>query len=297
MNLRITAVVVTYNKFDLLKDCLEAIQNQSYPCTDIVLIDNGGFPETQNIVKNILDTTRIHHRIMKNNVGGAGGFYQGIIDAQACKPDYIWILDDDTIASVSALKNLVVVHDVLSTKHQIEPAILASNVLWKDGSQAIMNVPRFYSDHGSDRKDIRKIVSSSFVSMLVSNDSIKNVGLPIKDFFIWGDDVEFSRRISQHYKSFWVKNSVVTHMMAENIGPNIRRERSSKRMGRYFYEFRNRLYISRKYDSKLDVLKRFSKNLCIAIIVLFKKDGFNKCKIVLRGTFAGIVFNPKVNHL
>ena len=48
MNPGVTAVVVTYNRKDLLIECLEAIQSQSYPVSSILLIDNASTDGTHD---------------------------------------------------------------------------------------------------------------------------------------------------------------------------------------------------------------------------------------------------------
>ncbi|WP_146984052.1 hypothetical protein [Lactiplantibacillus argentoratensis] len=47
-------------------------------------------------------------------------------------------------------------------------------------------------DHG-----IVKANSASFVSTLFSRGAIYQVGFPITQFFIWGDDVEFTQRMAK----------------------------------------------------------------------------------------------------
>ncbi|WP_164506778.1 glycosyltransferase [Lapidilactobacillus bayanensis] len=294
---RIVAVVVTYNKPELLQNCLNSIYQQSHPCVDVVLIDNGGFQDTQKVVSRFNNKGfKIHHHIMNENLGGAGGFYQGIKDSFKYAPDFVWILDDDTIPENTALEQLIEAKNSLNDMGVNEVGLLASNVLWKDNSKAIMNVPKFSTD---DKKvnGLLPIISSSFVSMLVSSDAIKSLGLPIKEFFIWGDDAEFSRRISTRYSAYWVQKSKVIHMMATNSGPNIITEKDTDRLDRYFYEFRNRIYILRKYENNYMVLKKVLKNMSIAVVALFQKDGVKRFKIVLNGTVSGFSFNPKVVKL
>ncbi len=286
--------MVTYNKPKLLQSCLNSICQQSYPCLDIILIDNGGFSDTLETVEKFNNQNcKIHHHIMNKNLGGAGGFYQGIKDSLNYDPDFVWIMDDDTIPESTALEQLINAKILLNNIGVSKVGILASNVLWKDNSEAVMNVPRIATD-AKEMKGLLPIISSSFVSMLVSINAIKLVGLPIKEFFIWGDDAEFSRRISTHYPSYWVKNSKVIHMMATNSGPNIITEKDVNRLDRYFYEFRNRIYILRKYDKKTVILKKIIKNMLIAIAALFQKKGIKRFKIVLNGTISGFSFNPKI---
>lgn len=296
MSCKVAAVIVTYNKPDLLKECLNSVLYQTYLCDDVVLIDNGGFETTEKVVKPFEeDFSNLHHVKTGENLGGAGGFFKGIVEAMNYTPDFLWILDDDTVPHLDALEKLVAAVNVFDGEN-IEIGFLASEVRWTDDTLAIMNVPRFFKN---DEKNFgyKKLVSSSFVSMLVSTNAVKNLGLPIPEFFIWGDDAEFSRRISERYPSFYVSDSQVTHLMNNNIGPNIIKEQDLNKLDRYFYEFRNRVYIIRKFDTKKILVKKVLKNLAIAVVSLTKKRGLKRFNIVLKGTWQGFLFNPKVKFV
>ena len=99
MNPGVTAVVVTYNRKDLLIECLEAIQSQSYPVSSILLIDNASTDGTHDALndKGFLKNNNFIYCLMETNLGGAGGFHEGFRRAAKLKNDFIWIMDDDTV--------------------------------------------------------------------------------------------------------------------------------------------------------------------------------------------------------
>ena len=59
------------------------------------------------------------------------------------------------------------------------------------------------------------------VSLFIKAETVKELGLPIKDFFVWSDDWEFTSRISKKYNSYYVKDSVVIHKSNSNVGASI----------------------------------------------------------------------------
>jgi len=86
--LRVCAVVVTYNRKDLLVECLEALRRQTGPLDAIYIIDNAstdGTPELLRsrgyrdgaVIENPLDGSEIIIRYVRLpvNTGGAGGFH------------------------------------------------------------------------------------------------------------------------------------------------------------------------------------------------------------------------------
>lgn len=293
MNYKVAAIIVTYNKPELLKRCLNSVLKQTYLCDNVILIDNGGFETTQSIVDLFKQHfSNLHHVNTGENLGGAGGFFKGIIESLDYNPDFLWILDDDTVPNFDALENLVLAFNKINEQNK-KVGFLASEVRWTDGSLAIMNVPRFFKNKEKSA-GYERLVSSSFVSMLVSAEAVKALGLPIPEFFIWGDDAEYSRRISEKYPSYYVSESQVVHLMNDNIGPNVIKERDINKLDRYFYEFRNRIYIVRKFDKKILLVEKVLKNLAIAFVSLTKKKGLKRFKIVLKGTYEGFLFNPQV---
>lgn len=40
-NIKVAAVVVTYNRLEFLKDCVDALKHQTYKNMDIVIVNNG----------------------------------------------------------------------------------------------------------------------------------------------------------------------------------------------------------------------------------------------------------------
>ena len=131
---RIAAVVVTYNRKELLRECLQALLAQSMNQLDILLIDNASTDGTHEFVGDIIEANdTISYINTGSNLGGAGGFHYGLKEAYNRGYEYMWIMDDDTIATPDALKNLLVADRKLKGKY----GFLASCVLWTDGSLSI----------------------------------------------------------------------------------------------------------------------------------------------------------------
>ncbi|MGU8265165.1 glycosyltransferase family 2 protein [Clostridium perfringens] len=289
--MKICAVVVTFNRLELLKLCIENLLNQVRKLDEIIIVNNASTDGTEKYLEslNIENLTVVN---LENNIGGAGGFNEGIKLAYKKEYDYIWVMDDDTIATKDALNNMLIKINELKNENI---GFVCSNVLYKDESACIMNVPKVkdiwntYASEGAI-----EVESASFVSVLVSRKAVKEVGLPIKEFFIWGDDVEFTRRVTNILKGYMVVNSVVYHYMNANKGVNIVEE-NGDRVNRYFYQFRNRLYTYKKRGIKF-IVKYLIFITKTVINILFKSDGYKlkKIFIVFKGALSGVFFNPKI---
>lgn len=156
--------------------------------------------------------------ITQENLGSSGGQRTGMKAAVERGYDWVWCMDDDTIPEINALENLLSSNAVTRK----DTGFICSNVLWIDGNNHILNTHwpanlGFYSTILSDK--IVEWNTCSFVSVVFSCKAIQKVGYPINDFFIWYDDVEFTKRITKAgYKGYIKLDSVVCHKTETNKG-------------------------------------------------------------------------------
>ncbi|OFI45909.1 glycosyl transferase [Floricoccus penangensis] len=284
------AVVVTYNKLELLRECIEALESQTIKLNKLVVLDNASTDSTKDYLLSKKSDNFIPI-FSEENLGGAGGFNLAIKEAMRYESDNIWIMDDDTIVKNDAHEKLINKAKFL----QGDYGFLASNVLWVDNQPCLMNIPAVARKWNSKAiNEIIEIKSSSFVSLFVNTKSIKQVGYPIKEFFIWGDDVEYTERISKVYPSYFVADSVAIHKMASNATVDIMIE-DKGRVPRYFYDIRNKFYRAKKEGSKA-VVKYIFKTHLLILKILFSSTNNKilKIKTIYKGFLSGIYFNPKI---
>jgi len=237
---RTVAVVVAYNRRDLLIEVLDALAGQTSPVAAIVVVDNASTDDTSTVVRERYPHVDLIS--VARNTGGAGGFAIGAARAvmrQAA--DLVWLMDDDTVPTDTALEALLA-----SVGDDAAVTIAGSRVVWTDGQDHPMNTPRpkpFVSAAERSAAEARGAVpvrSTSFVSMLVRGDAVREHGLPIADYFIWNDDFEYSMRLLRRSRGFFVPGSVVVHktvkLGATDVDPG----------ARFYYEVRNKVWLFRR---------------------------------------------------
>ncbi|MFD1316960.1 glycosyltransferase family 2 protein [Loigolactobacillus zhaoyuanensis] len=288
----VSAVVVTYNRLELLKECLQALFVQSYSLQHIIVIDNHSDQATQDYLTQL--GTKIDYVRLDENIGGAGGFYTGVKKfAEATTDDFVWLMDDDTIPESDALANLMHADAIVP-----QAGFLASNPKWIDGSPAIMNVPvvahPMWTEQLNRENHLVAISRASFVSVLVARTAVLQVGLPIQQFFIWGDDTEYTERIRRDFSGYFVPESIVIHKMKQNQDVDIIQD-SPDRIKRYFYAYRNRLYNARQRSHK-EVLRYWFQFITTFNKLLFRggTGRFKKIGVLCHGAMAGLTFRPQV---
>lgn len=295
----IVAVIVTYNRIDMLRQCIQHVQAQTVLC-DILIIDNASTDGTEVFVKQLTDA-RIHYYNIGENLGGAGGFNMGMKLAVERGYDYVWIMDDDCLPKADSLEQLLLADKLLGSKENY--GFLSSAVLWTDGSECRMNRQKRVSEPKKEQQkheaiDLEKIKQATFVSLLIPAKTICRAGLPIKEFFIWGDDIEYTRRIalSEKMPSYLVKRSKVIHAMKNNAGSSIAVD-DIERLARYEYAFRNEAFLYRKEGWKGVCYYCAKCGLNIGRII-FKKNNHKakRLKAIASGMIKGVFFNPKIEY-
>lgn len=293
MKNRICTVVVTYNRLALLKDAIEALKVQTEP-SDILVVNNGSTDGTKEYLDGQTELLVIH----QENLGGAGGFYAGMKYAAEKGYDFAWVMDDDVIPDVDALKSLKDAYDFLSVKEKV--GFLCSTVVNREGipvNNPNVDLKRNKTGDVSWNKYLSEgvvgVSSATFVSVFVPCSIIFEVGLPYKEFFIWGDDTEYTNRISAKYSSFLVGRSVVKHL--RNGGAiDLLTLKDKNRIKMYKYSIRNNLYNNKYYSPK----ERLINYLWYVAIIgrLLRHAAFSKIFIVLKGVMEGLFFKPQIQY-
>ena len=293
------AIIVTYNRLELLKECINSLLN-SDEVVDILVVNNNSTDGTKEYLNNLSNNGKNKTCVfnLETNLNGAGGFNFGIKKALKHNYKYLWIMDDDTIVYKNALSELYKVANELND----EFGFLSSKVLWKDLSICKTNIQRkAVARRIKDFKShLVKVDYCSFVSCFVKSEDVKNIGLPIKEFIIWTDDLEWTRRLTskKYYKhaktGFLCNDSIVIHKCKNNFGVTIVKD-TSDRLDRYKYIYRNDVFCFKREGIRghLYVLVR---NLYHIILVLFlsKHSKIKKIKTIINGYIEGFSFNPKI---
>ena len=210
----VVAVVVAYNRQELLRRCLDGLAEQTVAPTGTVVVDNASTDDSREVAST--HPLGAHVVELPTNTGGAGGFAAGIARALTRFPraDWIWIMDDDTVPTATALEALLRAAEA----YPGAPALLASRAVWTDGTEHPMNRPRTRPalppalHRHAALAGARQIRTASFVSILLDARAVREVGLPRASYFLWNDDFEYTSRILRGRIGLYVPASVVHHL-------------------------------------------------------------------------------------
>ena len=102
---KVSFVVLNWNNFKDIKECLESLEKITYPNYEVIVVDNGS---KDGSTKKIQEEFPQHIYIYNNdNLGCAGGYNVGMKYAFKRGADYIFPLNNDMIVDRNSLEPLV----------------------------------------------------------------------------------------------------------------------------------------------------------------------------------------------
>ncbi len=235
----VCAVVVTRNRRALLVECLAALGAQTRPPDRILVVDNASTDGTAKLLRD--EYPDVELLSLTTNEGGAGGFHAGLRRAQAGGSEWMWLMDDDTIPTRSCLQALL---DAARRAPHPAPALLSSKVIWTDGRLHPMNCQGFERERTeavvvASERGLMPLRTATFVSLLVSRRAIDISGLPLRRYFLWSDDIEYTARILRRAPGYLVPASVALHKTQQ---PHTAISTAGER---FYFHVRNTLYMLR----------------------------------------------------
>ncbi len=295
----ICCIIVTYNRLQLLKESINSVLMYKDKIKKIIVVNNASTDGTTEYLDNICNSeNKLVHVKLEKNIGGSGGFYEGIKKSFEYNCDWVWIMDDDTIVKKGSLENLIKPIEEVDNV-----GFVCSKVVWNDGNIHYMNIPQIkpiVKGIPFNRYENYLVIDScSFVSVLINTKAIRKVGLPYKEFFIWSDDTEYTQRISNNgYIGLYSNKSLVEHRTGTNYNVDIHKD-TKNNYWKYSYGIRNGLFIE-KTNNKLKYGYKLMYNLFyLAPKILFGNQENSKelSKIIVKATLKSINFNPKIDNI
>lgn len=262
MGSSVAAVIVTYNRLEKLKTVLNSLEKLTVSPEYLVIVNNASTDGTDKYLaeyearRSVEDGMKVSVVNLPENVGGAGGFSAGMKYGYDLGADFLWVSDDDGYPEPDSLANLL--NGYKSAVDELGPDVpfACSMVKYTDGSICEMNNPVTTWDWGrllAKGQNSVLVSSCSFVSVLFPRWALEDFGLPYKEYFIWFDDAEYTRRLTKGCPGIQVLDSVVIHDMGQNKGVNFR-QINEKNAWKFAYGIRNEASYRLHHEGRLSYL-------------------------------------------
>lgn len=267
--MNIIAVVVTYNRRELLKRNIACLRLNT-PVSSIVVVNNGSTDGTGAWLDEQDDLTVIH----QENVGGSGGFYRGIQYAYQAGADWIWCMDDDVFPRPDCMEYLLPYTHEPGVGILAPRRLMAGQIFTNDFQKVNLSNPFASMYQQKLKKQVVNgpvdICGTAFEGLCISRKAVAEIGLPNKELFIFCDDTDYClRAVLAGFRILYIPSAL---MDKEKFFSNDNwEERSRKKKWKRFYQVRNSTYLNHHYGRNWWVryLRGFNGMLGYLLVALF----------------------------
>jgi GT2 family glycosyltransferase len=236
---KVVVTVLNYNRHQDTIDCINSLLKCSYPQFDILVVDNGSTDGSFGRIK--AAHPGIEMMSTHKNLGYTGGVNICIELAKARLPEYIMVLNNDTLVEPDFLNYLVQALELHHSAAAASGTILAEHdreTIWYAGGKMIpWRGLAVHCRKGSklDRTKlgfVRKVTFVTGCMILFRTSMIDVAGLEDERFFMYLDDIELSFRIQKRgLDLLYVPESVIYHKVLNDTDSALK----------LYYSVRNRL--------------------------------------------------------
>lgn len=247
-NISIAAVIVTYNRKHLLLESIMALLNQEVKFNKIIIIDNASTDNTEEYIRQngIMDNNEIFYKKLPYNIGGSGGFYEGIKYCLDNKFEWVVLLDDDAILKKDFLYNILKAINMYPNIMVFSGTVMTNGVIDTNHRRRIINTITYKQKNvciDEYKNDIFYCDIISFVGVVIKTDLINTVGLPERNYFIWYDDTEYSIRLRKLSQIINVNNAIIYHKT------DLLNNNYYKPNWKEYYGIRNKILMQKKHST------------------------------------------------
>ena len=269
---KVCVIVLCYGeRAQYLREVLSAIESNQP--NKILIVAND---ISENVCHEIMEKLAAHPELYEihfsnENIGSSGGYSLGIQAAKnSGRYDYIWLLDDDNRPQAECLKNLL--QALSKCKNPETSAVVAYRPRLPEMKSAeqgeVATWPRSASCAGfhlynlfsfkkvknnTSYNEVIPLLWSTYGGLLLPTKLLASVGNPYKDLFLYGDDFEWTSRITRNGGNIYLcPNAIVTDLSPTWNALGTSRSNLTRRIVelepfRVYYELRNRVWIGRQF--------------------------------------------------
>lgn len=267
---KVAIVIVTYNNAGMLPPLLRSLETQSRRPDCCILVDNGSADATASLAAQFPGVTYLR---LPRNTGSAGGYAEGLRTALELGADLVWTLDDDVRIEPDSLEGAIKTLESFPRQARV-CAVRSVGAGHPDSSPTLLPI-------------------APWRGTLFAAEAIRRAGPPEKEFFLYGEDLEYSLRLARlGYKFYWAPAS---RCMENRIDGKTELRLWGRKAKVYFeplrlyYAFRNEIYIYLAYRRPADILRvlAYALKLSVSFVLLRPGGAFKRLAAIYSGIADG----------
>jgi rhamnopyranosyl-N-acetylglucosaminyl-diphospho-decaprenol beta-1,3/1,4-galactofuranosyltransferase len=277
---RVAAAIATFNRKDVLRQCLLAMRDQTRPLDEVIVVDNASADGTAAMVAEEFPSVRLVP--MTENTGAAGGFAAGLEAGVAGGNDWVWVFNDDDIPEPDALARMLEAVAALPSRTGIVGCARRDGtgnpyglgLRWRH-----RHVPIPPSDPDGPPLAVDVV---TFSGTLVSAELVRQVGVPKQQFFMMLEDLDYCLRVRDAgWRTYVLPRQLVTAFAMGSEG--------SAPPWRGYYQTRNHLAMTLERRSLPELAWWLSRTLrfCAGAVRSGDRPG-ERVRLRLLGAWHGL---------
>lgn len=221
---RVSCLIVTYaDRRALLGSVIQRLHEMSAQIDGVVIVFNGVPYDVDEFVANNTGPVTLHAVVLSSNTGSAEGYATALDSATKLTSNgYFWLLDDDNQPELNALDMLFSASRLLGPSPDVLLLSLRADrweylVAVHTGQHPGFRKNAFFNFHTGEiirrklcgwrpfkervgelpRYPLVCVPYAPYGGLMLHRTWIDRVGLPRRDYFLYGDDHEYTDRISR----------------------------------------------------------------------------------------------------
>jgi GT2 family glycosyltransferase len=216
----VVALIATYRRFDELKRCLDCLVAQTRSLSAVVVVDNAAEDDIKALVES--RGVRFCYLPLPGNQGCGAALKTGeeySFKEWGAQVSHFWVMDDDAAPTPATLEQL------LDADAQTAAAIVAPICVTSEGKlfglpDTVKLVPRKIRKTFRSPREVRDYFGARLapirwcvgVSFLVKSRAVRESGLHRADFWMHGEDLEFSMRLCLSHGGVLDTLTIIPHL-------------------------------------------------------------------------------------
>jgi len=291
---RVCAFAVTFNRRDLLRDCLHSLQNGERAPDEIFIINNASSDGTREMLEAEFPHLPALH--LAQNEGASRGYFEGFKYGFENGFDYVWVVDDEGHAEPDCLRKML---------GHASPDTVVTPLKRDSGGRAYgfhawrrrhLDVTDEILETSQGKPVVAEDYLFDFTATMIPRQLIERAGYPNKGFFIWFDDFEYAFRVKAQggrvlalpdalfYHDFGVNTRTVRFLGRTSF-------RSDQPAWKTYYGARNPLYTMLRERRKPDEIALFFLVQCRLMLmdIVYEPDRWMRVRMRLKGWLHALI--------
>ena len=205
MNSKVSIIILNWNGLDDTVDCLQSLKEINYPDYNIIIVDNGSKGNDAEILKGKFGEY-VHIIENDKDYGFAGGCNIGIRYAlRNFEPDYILLLNNDTVVAPDFLAEMVSVAESNPSIGIAGPKIyfyhdpdkiqaIGGQINWRTGMTSMLGIGETDVGQFNEIREVDWVVGCA---LLIKREVLQTIGLLYERYFAYFEETDWCVRCSR----------------------------------------------------------------------------------------------------